>query len=164
MDELIWVFGVVSFSEFLLNAHEIQTGVRNAYKMLNRLTQLVCGEKLCECSSWKNRSFKYLNGSFWKLPTEHVQKECLRFVRWSSSSVLYLRMTESRNIISWPASMHKGIWNSIPTCAHYHTVFRNIIPVAVRSKAWVCFRLLAVIAGLNTARSMDVYPLRVLCV
>jgi hypothetical protein len=52
----------VIFSEFLLNARAMQANVRNACKMLNRLTRLVCGEKLSEYSSWKNWSFKYLNG------------------------------------------------------------------------------------------------------
>ena len=44
----------VIFSEFLLNARAMQANVRNACKMLNRLTRLVCGEKLSEYSSWKN--------------------------------------------------------------------------------------------------------------
>jgi hypothetical protein len=62
MNKRFRLFGTVSFSEFLLNSHAMQANVRNACKMLNRLTRLVCGEKLCEYSSWKNRSFKYLNG------------------------------------------------------------------------------------------------------
>jgi hypothetical protein len=38
------------------------------------------------------------------------------------------------------------------------------IPVAERSKAWVCSRSLAGIAGLNLAGGMDVCLLWVLCV
>ena len=57
------MFGTVSFSESLLNAHATQASVRNACQMLNRLTRSVCAEKLCEFFNWKNRSFKYLNGS-----------------------------------------------------------------------------------------------------
>jgi hypothetical protein len=38
------------------------------------------------------------------------------------------------------------------------------IPVAARSKAWVCGRSLAGIAGSNLAGSMDVFLLLVLCV
>jgi len=38
------------------------------------------------------------------------------------------------------------------------------IPVASRSKAWVCSRSLAWIAGSNPAGGMDVCPLQMLCV
>jgi len=38
------------------------------------------------------------------------------------------------------------------------------IPVASRSKAWVCGRSLAGIAGSNLARRMDVYLMKVLFV
>jgi len=38
------------------------------------------------------------------------------------------------------------------------------IPLAARSKAWVCGRTLAGIVGSNPARGMDVCLLRVLCV
>ena len=38
------------------------------------------------------------------------------------------------------------------------------VPVAGRSKAWVCGRSLAEIAGSNPAGAMDVCLLRVLCV
>jgi hypothetical protein len=46
----------------------------------------------------------------------------------------------------------QGFKNPIPTCAHYYPVFRNIIPVAARSKVWVCGHSLAAIAGLDPAR------------
>jgi hypothetical protein len=38
------------------------------------------------------------------------------------------------------------------------------VPVTARSKAWVCGRSPAGIVGSNHTGSMDVFPLRVLCV
>jgi hypothetical protein len=40
----------------------------------------------------------------------------------------------------------------------------QLIPVAAKSQAWVCSRLLARIVGSNPAIGMDVCLLRVLCV
>ena len=51
-----------------------------------------------------------------------------------------------------PFLTHKGLINPIPTCAHYYPVFRNVSPVAARSKGWVCGHSLVGIAGLNPAR------------
>jgi hypothetical protein len=45
-----------------------------------------------------------------------------------------------------------------------YTTFRLPIPVAVRSKAWVCALSLAGIVGSNPAECIDVCLLRVLCV
>jgi len=43
-------------------------------------------------------------------------------------------------------------------------MFGSPIPVAARSKSWVCGRSLAGIAGSNPVRGIDVCPLWVLCV
>lgn len=40
----------------------------------------------------------------------------------------------------------------------------RLIPLAVRSNAWVCCRSLAATAGLNPAGSKDICLLRMLCV
>ena len=72
MNEQFRIFGTVSFIEFLLNAHAMQANVRNACKMLNRLTRLVCGEKLCEYSSWKKPKLQIPERAVWRFPTECV--------------------------------------------------------------------------------------------
>jgi hypothetical protein len=44
----------------------------------------------------------------------------------------------------------------------FYTI-RSLIPVAVRSKAWVCGRSLAGIAGSNPAEDIDVCLSQVMC-
>jgi hypothetical protein len=46
----------------------------------------------------------------------------------------------------------------------YSTWRVQVIPVAAQSKAWLCGRSLAGIAGSNPAKGMDVCLLRVFCV
>jgi hypothetical protein len=57
-----------------------------------------------------------------------------------------------------------GIWDSI--ASNYCVVLNNWVPIPVtaRSKAWVCDRLLAGIAGSNPTGGMDVSILQVFCV
>ena len=85
----------------------------------------------------KNRSLKYLNGCSGGFRPNAFRRNVFRFVSWKSSSILYHRMTESRNSLSWPTSTSKGLQNPIPTCAHYYAVFTYLLTYSmVQSPSW----------------------------
>jgi hypothetical protein len=64
--------------------------------------------------------------------------------------------------------LHICIYVCVYVCMYYVSTYVCSmyvqIPVAVRSKAWVCSRLLAGTAGSNPAGGMNVCVFRVLCI
>jgi len=78
----------------------------------------------------------------------HSERWCCKPVQWTVTAVVVCRV------------MH---------CMHYKIFYsciavRQPVPVAARSKTWVCGRSLAAIAGSNPTGGMNVCVLWVLCV